>query len=218
MAQATCAKRTLSKRLREWSRGRTAYLAAICLAAAICVAIGVGIGSGDGGDSVIIESDAGSASADSKKDTEQTTSDEIYVDVSGAVNVPGVYRLEDGERIAAAIEAAGGLAPDADVSQLNRASKATDGLKIYVPTAGERAAAADAAATGDSSAPSSGLVSINNGTLEELQTLSGVGPSTAQAIIDDRNQNGPFASLEDLMRVSGIGEKKFAKLKSGICL
>lgn len=64
----------------------------------------------------------------------------------------------------------------------------------------------------------SALVNINTASLEELDALPGVGPSTAQAIIDDREQNGPFASLEDLMRVSGIGEKKYAKLEALICI
>lgn len=143
----------------------------------------------------------------------------LVVDVAGAVNNPGVYELKDGSRVAAAIDAAGGLAPEADVSGINRASKLVDGQKIYIPLAGESSAASGAANSASTDAnASSGLVNINTASLEELDALPGVGPSTAQAIIDDRTQNGAFASIEDLLRVSGIGEKKYEKLKASICV
>lgn len=149
---------------------------------------------------------------------------EVYVDVDGAVVSPGVYRLKDGARVAQAIDAAGGLTAEADVTGLNRASKITDGQKIYVPTVGEQqaAAAVDGAESGAATTPgagsSSGLVNINTASAAELQTLSGIGPSMAQSIIDERTKNGAFASVDDLMRVSGIGEKKLAKIKDGICV
>ena len=123
-----------------------------------------------------------------------------------------------------AIDAAGGLTAEADVTGLNRASKITDGQKIYVPTVGEQqtAAAVGGAESGASTTPgtgsSSGLVNINTASAAELQTLSGIGPSMAQSIIDERTQNGAFASVDDLMRVSGIGEKKLAKIKNCICV
>ena len=148
---------------------------------------------------------------------------EAYVDVDGAVMRPGVYRLKDGARVSQAIDAAGGLTAEADVTGLNRASKITDGQKIYVPTVGEQqAAAVDGAESGAATTPgagsSSGLVNINTASAAELQTLSGIGPSMAQSIIDERTQNGAFASVDDLMRVSGIGEKKLAKIKDCICV
>ena len=108
--------------------------------------------------------------------------------------------------------------------ELNRASKITDGQKIYVPTVGEQQAAAavggaeSGAATTPGAESSSGLVNINTASAAELQTLSGIGPSMAQSIIDERTQNGAFASVDDLMRVSGIGEKKLAKIKDCICV
>ena len=107
---------------------------------------------------------------------------------------------------------------------LNRASKVTDGQKIYVPTVGEQQAALAAggaeggAAAASGTGASSGLVNINTASAAELQTLSGIGPSRAQSIIDERTQNGAFASVDDLMRVSGIGEKKLAKIKDCICV
>lgn len=149
---------------------------------------------------------------------------EIYVDVDGAVVSPGVYRLKDGARVAQAIDVAGGLTPEADVTGLNRASKVADGQKIYVPKVGEQQAVAagggvdGGAATTSGAGSSSGLVNINTASAAELQTLSGIGPSMAQSIIDERTKNGAFASVDDLMRVSGIGEKKLAKIKDCICV
>ena len=170
--------------------------------------------------------EAGDASADDADESSDKSSSaaEVYVDVDGAVVRPGVYRFKDGARVSQAIDAAGGLTAEADVTGLNRASKITDGQKIYVPTVGEQQAdAADGGADGGAvSTPGtgswSGLVNINTASAAELQTLSGIGPSMAQSIIDERTQNGAFASVDDLMRVSGIGEKKLAKIKDCICV
>ena len=146
-------------------------------------------------------------------------SESLHVDVQGAVNLSGVYELADGCRISDAIDAAGGLREDAQIEGLNRAQLLTDGQLIYVQYKGESQAAGHPGTQGSIPiAVGSGLVSINNATVEQLDELPGVGPSTAQAIVDDREQNGPFTSLEDLMRVSGIGEKKFEKLKGSISL
>ena len=168
---------------------------------------------------------AGDASPDDVDESSAKSSSaaEVYVDVDGAVVRPGVYRLKDGARVSQAIDAAGGLTAEADVTGLNRASKITDGQKIYVPTVGEQQAAAavggaDSAAVASGAGSSSGLVNINTASAAELQTLSGIGPSMAQSIIDERTQNGAFASVDDLMRVSGIGEKKLAKIKDCICV
>lgn len=167
---------------------------------------------------------SGDASPDDESSAKSFSAAEVYVDVDGAVVRPGVYRLKDGARVSQAIDAAGGLAAEADVTGLNRASKITDGQKIYVPTVGEQQAAAavggaeSSAATTPGAGSSSGLVNINTASAAELQTLSGIGPSMAQSIIDERTQNGAFASVDDLMRVSGIGEKKFAKIKDCICV
>lgn len=165
-------------------------------------------------------SDDGDPSSDSKK---ANAVSEVYVDVDGAVVTPGVYRLREGARVAQAIDAAGGLTSEADVAGLNRASKVVDGQKIYVPHVGEQQTVDVVAGSGPGEASAgasvaSDLVNINTANASELQTLSGVGPSMAQSIIDERTQNGPFTSIDDLMRVSGIGEKKFAKIKDCICI
>lgn len=169
-------------------------------------------------------SGSGDASPDDESSAKSSSAAEVYVDVDGAVVRPGVYRLKEGARVSQALDAAGGLTVEADVTGLNRASKITDGQKIYVPTVGEQQAAAavggaeSSAATTPGAGSSSGLVNINTASAAELQTLSGIGPSMAQSIIDERTKNGAFASVDDLMRVSGIGEKKFAKIKDCICV
>jgi len=207
-----------------------AILVVIAMASGLAMAnLGGGAGSvsfehTDGSGSLV---EPGSGDASSGKTSEGSSpkasaAAEVYVD--GAVVSPGVYRLKDGARVAQAIDAAGGLAPEADVTGLNRASKVVDGQKIHVPTVGEQQASiAEAGVDGGASASSgvsgaTGLVNINTASAAELQTLSGIGPSMAQSIIDERTKNGAFASVDDLMRVSGIGEKKLAKIKDSICV
>lgn len=140
----------------------------------------------------------------------------LVVDVDGAVASPGVVEVPAGSRVADAIDAAGGLAEDADVSGVNRAAPLADGEKVYIPRAGEAAQAP--AAAGSPPGEEAALVNINTADLSELDELPGIGPATAQAIIDEREANGPFTSIEDIMRVSGIGEKKFEKLADRICV
>lgn len=167
---------------------------------------------------------SGDASPDDESSAKSSSAAEMYVDVDGAVVRPGVYRLKDGARVSQAIDAAGGLTAEADVTGLNRASKVADGQKIYVPKVGEQqTVSADGGADGGAVLASgandvAGLVNINTASAAELQTLSGIGPSMAQSIIDERTKNGAFASVDDLMRVSGIGEKKLAKIKDCICV
>lgn len=167
---------------------------------------------------------SGDASPDDESSAKSSSAAEVYVDVDGAVVRPGVYRLKDGARVSQAIDAAGGLTAEADVTGLNRASKVADGQKIYVPKVGEQqTVSADGGADGGAVLASgandvAGLVNINTASAAELQTLSGIGPSMAQSIIDERTKNSAFASVDDLMRVSGIGEKKLAKIKDCICV
>lgn len=140
----------------------------------------------------------------------------VTVDVDGAVLHPDVIQLPEGSRVQDAIEACGGLASDADVSGINRASILQDGQKVLVPRAGE--APQNSTAPKNDVATGGALVNINVATLEELEELPGIGEATARAIIDERESSGPYASVEDLMRVSGIGEKKFEKLRDLICV
>ncbi len=226
------------KRMDRWA-GKLLGHKAVVVAMLVVIAMSSGLamasfgGGGDGvsferaeGSSSSVEPESGDISSDEASDDSSPkvpAATEVYVDIDGAVASPGVYRLKDGARVAQAIDAAGGLTPDADVTGLNRASKVADGQKIYVPKVGEQAVAAgDGVDSGAAASPgvsdATGLVNINTASASELQTLSGIGPSMAQSIIDERTQNGAFTSVDDLMRVSGIGEKKFAKIKDCICV
>lgn len=169
--------------------------------------------------------DASDAGADG--DAAETASEQaahaaaIVVDVDGAVAQPGVVTLANGARVADAIVAAGGLTSEADTTSLNQAAILSDGEKVYVPREGETASAAaspSSSKTGIGSDSSSGLININTATVEDLDTLPGVGPATAQAIVEEREANGAFTSPEDIMRVSGIGEKKYENLADLICV
>ena len=226
------------KRMDRWA-GKLLGHKAVVVAMLVVIAMASGLAMasfGGGGDGVSFERAEGSSSAvepgsdDISSDEASDDSSpkapaaaEVYVDIDGAVVSPGVYRLKDGARVAQAIDAAGGLTPEADVTGLNRASKVADGQKIYVPKVGEQSANAGGGADGVAAASpgvsdATGLVNINTASASELQTLSGIGPSMAQSIIDERTKNGAFASVDDLMRVSGIGEKKLAKIKDCICV
>ena len=175
------------------------------------------------------DEDPSSVEGEASAEKDAAEPEELLVDVGGAVAAPGVVRVAAGARVTDAVAAAGGLTAEADTAPLNLAARLEDGQKVYVPTAGEAMPAAGggsadavAAAGGAGSAgaggATSGLVNINTASADELDALPGVGPATAQAIIDERESNGAFTSAEDIMRVSGSGEKKFAKLKSLICV
>ncbi len=141
----------------------------------------------------------------------------VVVYISGAVASPGVYSLSEGSRVNDVVELAGGFLENAEPSSVNLARVISDGEQISIPTV-EQIEESRASQSSASTAAVSGLVNINTADITALQTLSGIGEATAQAIVDDREKNGPFASLEDLMRVDGIGEKKFAKIRDSICL
>ncbi len=139
----------------------------------------------------------------------------VVVHVAGAVTGPGVYRLTAGARVHTAIEAAGGETANADLDGLNLAAPVADGQRIYVPSMGEvdPATVPSAEPESVSSATPGGPIDLNRATLRELETLPGVGPSTASAIVDDRQRNGPFASVDELDRVPGIGPAKLDALR-----
>lgn len=141
---------------------------------------------------------------------ETAASGEVVVHVAGAVSAPGVYTLPADSRVDDAVRAAGATA-DADLSQLNLAQKLADGQKITVPAAGETPAPVDNAAPSDSS-QSGALININTATQEELETLPSIGEVRAQAIIAYREEHGGFRTTDELMEVSGIGEKIFADI------
>lgn len=145
----------------------------------------------------------------------------IYVHVSGAVRDSGLVELEYGARVADAIEAAGGPSDDAYTDAINLARRVEDGEHVHLPSSGETEQGMVAPPqTIDLSSPGipSGKVNINTANAAELEELPGIGPSTAQKIISDRDSNGPYEAPEDLKRVSGIGDKKFDALEDLICV
>ena len=171
------------------------------------------------------EEPQGDATGAAETPEEQPTTFVVHVD--GAVEAPGLVRMEGVDvRVYDAVEAAGGLLDDADTSSVNLAEPLTDGAKIHIPHEGEeqdeQTAASQPGQVTTSGATGTGtalaLVNLNQATEEQLQTLPGVGEVTARTIVEDRTRNGPFATVEDLMRVSGIGEKKFEKLQGRICV
>jgi competence protein ComEA len=142
--------------------------------------------------------------------------EEVVVDVAGAVVTPGVHHLEMGARVVDAIDAAGGLAPDADPARINLAALLVDGQQVYVARVGEAAplaATADGPASPGAPTP---LVDLNTASATELDDLPGIGPTTAEAIIDHRERNGPFTSVDDLLDVRGIGDAKLEQLRDRV--
>ncbi|MBO0602459.1 helix-hairpin-helix domain-containing protein [Sporosarcina sp. E16_3] len=141
----------------------------------------------------------------------------IVVDVKGAVRHPGVYAMQDGDRLIDAINAAGGYLPNADSRMLNHAMKLADEFVVYVPVDGEEVLAISFTPVSGTSTPQDdGKVNINTADETELMTIPGIGPSKAAAIVQYRTDKGSFKSPESLMEVSGIGEKTFEKLEPKI--
>jgi competence protein ComEA len=136
----------------------------------------------------------------------------LVVDVVGAVRRPGVVRLAEGSRVADAIARAGGLRRGAERAGVNFAAPVSDGQQVVVPQRGVAGAGAAGAGAG-SAAASTGPVSLSSATAEQLDTLPGVGPATAQKIIAYRQQHGAFRSVDELDAISGIGPSRIANLR-----
>lgn len=145
---------------------------------------------------------------DEDNNVEADEIDEIMVHISGQVYNPGIVILEPGARLVDAVKAAGGLKKDADLDKINLAKKLSDEEKIYIPKVGEDLQSHESETTSNSS----GKININTSTKEELMSLPGIGEVLAERIIEYRNKS-KFKSVEDIMNVSGIGEKKFEDIK-----
>lgn len=149
----------------------------------------------------------------------------LTVYVTGAVNQPGVVTVATGARVADAVNACGGLSPEADGDAINMAQSLKDGQQVRVPAKGAQKAANGAPAsksagsTGSASTTDAGgLVNINTADEKALDTLPGVGPATAQKIIEYRETEGAFETPEDIMKVRGIGKAKYEKMKDKITI
>ncbi|MGD6774461.1 helix-hairpin-helix domain-containing protein [Sutcliffiella horikoshii] len=149
----------------------------------------------------------------------EVTAQEVLIDIKGHVMQPGVYRMKIGDRIIDAVEKAGGFMEGADSDKVNLAALLADEMVIIVPKEGEVIDEVVQQPVTNESAPtgnSGGLVNINTASVEELTSLTGIGPSKAKAIVDYRNENGLFKKEEDIMQVTGIGQKSFEKLRNEI--
>jgi competence protein ComEA len=151
----------------------------------------------------------------------------VMVDIKGAVKHPGVFSINEGSRVVDALELAGGVTPEADEVQINLAQHVTDEMVIYVPKKGETLPTppmtggnGQASSTGSNSTQTGAtpVVHLNSANLTDLETLAGIGPSKAQAILDYRTKNGPFHTLDDLKNVTGIGDKSFERIRPQLVL
>lgn len=223
-SRAQTGAKTATTRAQSLGMAKSAAVAASAQASARSPAPGPG-GGGAG-----LASSAGPASSGGATSGGDTAgSGQIVVDVDGAVAHPGLYKLPPDSRVQAALAAAGGLSPQADVHRINRAAKLHDGQKLYVLSQGEsgppQAASSGQGCEGQactsaeggvagSDTEGQGLVNINTANATQLTQLPGVGPAIAQKIIDYRTANGSFTSVDDLTKVPGIGTAKLAQIKS----
>lgn len=179
--------------------------AIVCVVVLVAVSVGIGLvrsigaqGSGAAAEKVAI------AATD-------VAPPSLYVHVFGAVAHPGLYRLTDGARVVDVVAAAGGMTDSADATAVNLARRVTDGEQLRVPAVGE--SPPPEAAGGSTSGEGDGRVDLNSADLAALDTLPRVGPAIAQRIIDWRESNGAFTSVDDLLSVPGIGEKMLESLR-----
>lgn len=225
-SRAQTGAKAATTRAQSLGMAKSTAVAASAQASARSPAPASGVGNGGAG----LASSAGPASSGgATSGGDAASSGQIVVDVDGAVAHPGLYKLPPDSRVQAALAAAGGLSPQADVHRINRAAKLHDGQKLYVLSQGEStlplAASSGQGCEGQActsaeggvagSAPEGqGLVNINTANAAQLTQLPGVGPAVAQKIIDYRTANGPFTSVDDLTKVPGIGAAKLAQIKS----
>ena len=138
----------------------------------------------------------------------------IKVHIIGEINSPGLYELGEGSRINDLILIAGGQTENANLNKVNLAYELSDGEQIYIPSIFDE----ETEYNNKESSSSSGKININKASLEDFQTISGIGPSLAQKIITYRNSIGKFSSIEELKNVSGIGDKKYESIKDFVSL
>jgi competence protein ComEA len=215
--------------LRGDARVGAALLACVAIAAGVAwFRAGIAPSEPAAGTGVAGAVDASDPTTTSAAITTTSAAAEIVIDVVGAVRVPGVVTLPAGARVVDAIRAAGGAAAAADLVRLNLAAPLADGTRVAVPRLGEPPPAVDPSAVTGSAAPSTGNgdpgsagdgttaggpINVNTATADDLETLPGIGPTLAAAIVEDRERNGPFASVDDLNRVPGIGDGRLSQLR-----
>jgi competence protein ComEA len=196
-------------------------LAAYAVAAVVVVVLGMRFMQGQArGGSGAAAGGAQVARAPASVKIERPASTGALVHVAGAVRQPGVYRLHDGDRVKDAVERAGGARAGADVNAINLAAKVADGQQVVVPRRGAAAPVVGDPGAGEGAVGTAtqSPVSLNSATAAQLDTLDGVGPATAQKILDWRREHGGFRSIDDLGEVPGIGPKRMAALRGKVQL
>lgn len=180
----------------------------------VVLALGIGLGSRLLSSSpVAAPAPVTAAAPEPEVEPPTTAPSTVVVDVAGAVARPGLFHLAAGSRVADAIAAAGGPTEEADLRAVNQARTLSDGEQVLVPRHGEVVVPAPSPPRGGGSTKAAGPVDLNRATAEELDALPGVGPSTAEAIVEWRNRNGRFRSVDDLLEVPGIGPAKLERLR-----
>ncbi|MEK4147250.1 helix-hairpin-helix domain-containing protein [Robertmurraya sp. FSL W8-0741] len=201
----------------EWIKEQKKYLAIVVVLAGLFSYYL--FSSGASNDNERVEESWGSSAEplqEELSDIEEQEDHDILVDVKGAVRRPGVYRASAGDRIKDVIESAGGITEDANPDATNFAMRVTDEMVVYVPKIGEEEAIGEGSLMDGGTDSANQKININKATAPELETLPGIGPAKAEAIIEYRESNGPFKAIEDIMSISGFGEKTFEKLKESI--
>ncbi len=193
---------------------------ALCVAGAVVMLVlGLSQLRGGGGEETVAASQGEDATI--AVDEDGGGDGRLVIHVAGAVRQPGVYRLRSGARVDDAVQRAGGATRRAELGGLNLAAELEDGRQVLVPERVRRGggAAPAAGATAAAPAPAPGQpINLNTATLEQLDTLSGIGPLTAQKILDFREERGGFGSVEELGEIPGIGDKRLASLREEVTL
>jgi competence protein ComEA len=195
----------------ELSRAQLAVYAALAIVALMLgsrwIRSGGEAASASPGDAPSFDSEG--SPSDDAGETFEATGGDLVVHVAGAVGKPGVYRMPPGSRVTDAIDRAGGATRDAAADAINLAAPLADGQQIQVPAKAE-----SGATSATTSAGTDGPISLGTATVEELDTIEGIGPVTAAAILEFRDQNGGVSSVDDLDQVSGIGPTTMEALKA----
>lgn len=198
---------------------QAAFIALAALAGAVIATAAILLSQGDGNAPIQIVSSPAEVDASTGGSAAPPLilpSEDIQVYISGAVQDPGVYPLRPGDRLVDALDAAGGAIEGADLNRVNLALRVQDEGYYYIPQEGETPplAATDTSAVAAGAPPvDGGLVNLNTASADVLSTLPGIGPVKAQAIVSYRQQNGPFASIEEITAVTGIGAGTYEKIR-----
>lgn len=158
------------------------------------------------------------------KEKEEEQENFIIIHITGEIKTPGIIKIKENSRLADAIEVAGGLTENADINKINLAYIISDGQKIYIPNINDKtedyvnSEAGNGVIIENMESNNKKLVNINTATQAELETLTGIGASTALKIINYRKENGKFNNIEEIKNVSGIGEAKYEVIKNNICV